>query len=277
MIENPTTKDNKKNILVNINSGYIPYFLTMINSLAVNNQESNFDVYVMHSNLSNEDKAKILTRVKSNINLIYIEMDNSLFKGAPTAQRYPYEIYYRIFASTMLPETVDRILYLDSDLIVHNNIDELYNMNFEGNLFIACTQIRSFLQWFNRVRLTVDKNHYYINTGVMMMNIKELRPLVDIDKIFKFIRRNGWRMCLYDQDVIFKFFGDRVRLIDPKIYNLSDRYITLYNMRRPKHKINSDWVENNNKIIHYLGTNKPWKDNYKGILKKYYDKYKIDV
>ncbi len=277
MIENPTTKDNKKNILVNINSSYIPYFLTMINSLAVNNQESNFDVYVMHSNLSNEDKAKILTRVKPNINLIYIEMDNSLFKGAPTVKRYPYEIYYRIFASTMLPETVDRILYLDSDLIVHNNIDELYNMNFEGNLFIACTQIRSFLQWFNRVRLTVDKNHYYINTGVMMMNIKELRPLVDIDKIFKFIRRNGWRMCLYDQDVIFKFFGDRVRLIDPKIYNLSDRYITLYNMRRPKHKINSDWVENNNKIIHYLGTNKPWKDNYKGILKKYYDKYKIDV
>ncbi len=270
-------KNLKKNILVNINKGYICHFLTMINSLSLNNKESMFDVYVMHSNLTDEDKALILSKVRANINPIYIEMDNSLFKGAPTVKRYPYEIYYRIFAPVMLPESVDRILYLDSDLIVHNNIDELYNMNFEGNLFIACTQIRSFMQWFNRIRLTVDKNHFYINTGVMMMNIKELRTLIDMNEIFKFIRRNGWRMCLYDQDVIFKFFGDRVRLIDPKIYNLSDRYITFYNMRRPKHRINLDWVENNNKIIHYLGRNKPWKDDYKGILKDYYFKYKVDI
>lgn len=270
------TNTNKKNILVNINSGYVPYFLTMINSLATSNSESEFDVYIMHSNLTSEDKAKILTKVKKNINPIYIEMNEELFKGAPTVKRYPYEIYYRIFAPSMLPESVERILYLDSDLVVHANIDELYNMNFEGNLFIACTQIRSFLQWYNCIRLGVKKDYFYINTGVMVMNVKELRPLIDIDKIFKFIKRNGWRMCLYDQDVIFKFFGNRVRLIDPKIYNLSDRYITLYNMRRPKHKVNADWVENNNKIIHYLGRNKPWREGYKGILKGYYDKYKVE-
>ena len=157
-------------------------------------------------------------------------MDNSLFKGAPKVKRYPYEIYYRIFAPIMLPETVDRILYIDCDLIVHNNIDELYNMNFEGNLFIACTQICSFLQWFNRIRLSVGENHVYINTGVMVMNIKELRALIDADKIFKFIKRNGWRMALYDQDVIFKFFGDRIRLVPARYYNLSDRHIMFWNM-----------------------------------------------
>ena len=266
----------KKNILVNINKGYIKHFLAMINSLAINNQDSDFDVYVMHTDLEPEDKANILTNVRANVNLIYIFMDKALFKGAPKVKRYPYEIYYRIFAPIMLPESVDRILYLDSDLIVHNSINELYNMNFEGNLFIACTQIRGFMQWFNRIRLTVNKNHFYINTGVMMMNIKELRKVIDTDQIFKFIRRNGWRMCLYDQDVIFKFFGDQVKLIDPKIYNLSDRYISFYNMRCPKHKINADWVANNNVIIHYLGKNKPWKDNYKGILKQYYHKYAVN-
>ena len=266
----------KKNILVNINRGYIKYFLTMMNSLASSNPTSEFDVYVMHTDLEAEDKAKILTKLKPNINPIYIYMDKTLFKGAPKVKRYPYEIYYRIFAPKMLPESVDRILYLDSDLIVHKNIDELYNTNFEGNLFVACTQIRGFMQWFNRVRLTCNKNHFYINTGVMLMNIKELRELIDTDKIFKFIRRNGWRMALYDQDVIFKFFGDRIKPIPATIYNCADRTIMFYNLHCPKHKIDADWIENNNVIIHYLGKNKPWKDNYKGILKDYYYKYKID-
>lgn len=266
----------KKNILVNINKGYIVHFLTMLNSLATNNPQSEFDVYVLHSDLQEEDKQNILTKVKVNINLIYIYMDNSLFKGAPKVERYPYEIYYRIFAPIMLPESVERILYLDSDLIVHKNIDELYNMNFEGNLFIACTQIRGFMQWFNRVRMGVNKKHFYMNTGVMVMNIKELKNEIKPEEIFNFIKKNGWRMYLYDQDVLFKFFGDRIKLIDPKLYNLSDRYITFYNMRRPKHKIDADWVANNNVIVHYLGRNKPWKDKYKGILAKYYFEYKVN-
>lgn len=267
----------KKNILVNINKGYIRHFLTTMNSLSVNNPKSEFDVYVMHSNLEDSDKEYIKTKIADNINPIYIFMDESLFKGAPTVKRYPYEIYYRIFAPIMLPKELDRVLYIDCDLIVHKNIDPLYNMSFQGNYFVACTQIRGFMQWFNRIRLTVGKDHTYINTGVMLINLKELRDVINIDEIFKFIRRNGWRMCLYDQDVIFKFFGNKIRLIDARLYNLSDRLIMFHNkFYHSKYKIDKDWVENNNMIVHYLGTNKPWKDNYKGILKDYYTKYKVD-
>ena len=42
-----------------------------------------------------------------------------------------------------------------------------------------------------------------------------------------------------------------------------------------KDKIDLKWVKKNTKIIHYIGKNKPWKENYKGILKVYYDKYKV--
>ena len=42
------------------------------------------------------------------------------------------------------------------------------------------------------------------------------------------------------------------------------------------YKIDLNWVEKNNFIIHYLGKNKPWKDNYKGILEDYYKRYKVD-
>ncbi len=263
----------RKRILVNINKGYIRHFLTMLNSLSTNNPESDFDVFVLHSNLDDADKSHILSSVKENIHIQYIYMDSSLFLGAPKVERYPYEIYYRIFAPLVLPESVERILYLDSDLIVHGNINELYGMDFDGNLFIACTQIRGFMQWFNRVRLGVDKHHFYMNTGVMMMNVKELRKELDPSKIFKFMKSNGWRMYLYDQDVLFRFFGNRIKLVDPLVYNLSDRYISFFNFRHPKQKVDLDWVEKNNIIVHYLGRNKPWKSKYKGILADFYKRY----
>lgn len=269
--------DMKKNILVAINQGYVKHFLTMVNSLTSSNPNGVFDIYIMHSDLTDEDKARIVSKISKNVNPIYLYMDKSLFKGAPKVKRYPYEIYYRIFAPQLLPDSVDRILYLDSDLIVHNNIDELYNQPFDGNLFVACTQIRGFVTWLNRLRMCVGKKFYYMNTGVMVMNVAELRKVIDTEKIFKFMKSNGWRMYLYDQDVLFKFYGNRIKLIDPKLYNLSDRYITFYNMRtKKKNHIDLNWVEKNNIIIHYLGRNKPWKNNYKGILKEFYFKYKVE-
>ncbi len=264
-----------KNILVNINHGYVHHFLTMLNSLATSNAESNFKVFVLHSDLDESDKEYIFSKISPTITLSFVEVDSLLFKGAPTVKRYPYEIYYRIFAPLMLPEDVERVLYLDCDLVVHGNLNELYNMDFEGNLFIACTQIRKFLQNFNRFRLGVTKDYFYMNTGVMVMNIKSLRPLIDQEKIFAFIKSNGWRMCLYDQDVLYHFFGNKICLVDPLLYNLSDRYIKFYNMRNPKNKVDIEWVEKNNIIIHYIGRNKPWKDNYKGILKSIYKRYEI--
>lgn len=260
------------NILTSINKSYIKHFLTMLNSLSQNNPKSDFVVYCMYSDLNDEDLKKILSSVKNNIRVEFVYMDKSLFCGAPKVKRYPYEIYYRIFAPIMLPQNLDRVLYLDCDLIVHKDITNLYNQDFDGNLFVGCTQIGKLLTIFNRIRLTTRPNAIYLNSGVLLINLKELRKVIDTEKIFKFIKRNGWRMALYDQDVIFKFFGDRVKCVDKFIYNLSDRHINRYN-RFHKNKIDKKWVDDNNVIVHYLGTNKPWKKTYRGILDEYYKKY----
>ena len=44
----------------------------------------------------------------------------------------------------------------------------------------------------------------------------------------------------------------------------------MHNLKVNTFKIDEKWVEDNCCIIHYFGKNKPWKDNYKGILKKFY-------
>ena len=104
----------------------------MINSLSKSNEEETFDIYIMYSNLDDKDKELINSQCPINMTFHYIFMHEELFNNAPKDKRYPHEIYYRIFAAKYLPNNLDRVLYLDSDLIVHKSINELYNIDFEN-------------------------------------------------------------------------------------------------------------------------------------------------
>ena len=129
----------------------------------------------MNSNLTKEDKDDILAEFNNGCDITFMDLTEEYFKGFPKVKRYPYTIYFRILAPLLLPKDIDRIIYLDADLIVHGDLTEFYNTDFEGNAFYACTQIRGFLTWFNRVRLCVKRGYIYMNTGVMLMNIDYLR------------------------------------------------------------------------------------------------------
>lgn len=259
------------NILVSINHGYLRHFLIMYKSLTEYNGD-NHNLFVMSSDLTKDDKDEICKRFKSNVT--FIDLTDDYFKGFPKVKRWPYTVYYRILAPILLPEEIDRVLYLDSDLIVHGDLSEFYNVDFEGNAFYACTQIKGFLTWFNQVRLCVKSDYIYMNTGVMMMNLAYLRERIDLEKIKKFVFTNKWKLTLFDQDVLCKFFGNKVKLADRYKYNLADRHIRRFNrFKKKQDRIDLDWVEKNNVIVHYLGPNKPWKKKYRGILKDYYTKY----
>lgn len=67
-------------------------------------------------------------------------------------------------------------------------------------------------------------------------------------------------------------FGNKVKVVNNLIYNLSERAIRKYKFINGV-KINNGWIEENNVLIHYIGKNKPWNDKYRGILKEYYTKY----
>ena len=263
------------NILVSINHEYLKHFCAMYKSLCVNNACSK-RLFVMNSNLTEEDKTVILTRF-SDSEIVFIDLTEDYFKGFPKVKRYPYTIYFRILAPVLLPKDLDRVLYLDADLIVHGDLTPFYNVDFEGNAFYACTQIRKLLTRFNQIRLGVKKDFVYMNTGVMMMNLEYLRENLDQDAIKEFTIKHKWKLALYDQDILCRFFGNKIKVAERNKYNLADRHISMQNaFKKKKDKIDLDWVEKNNVIVHYLGRNKPWKKNYKGILGGYYKTYAED-
>ncbi len=262
------------NILITINAQYINQLNILLNSIQKSNRDEKFNVYILNRDLNKKQIKEIekgLNLEKFYINDIKIN-EEEISELPVYEERYPVEIYFRIFAAKYLPSDIDRILYLDSDTLVINKLDELYHMDFEGNYFIATTHIRKMLHKFNEIRLGMEKNEPYINTGVLLMNLEELRKIKIERKVIDFIQKNKKKLILPDQDIISAISGNKIKLVDDLKYNLGDRNLNYYNLNNPNQKIGMKWICKNTVIIHYFGRNKPWNNGYIGKLGRFYYK-----
>lgn len=258
----------KINILVTLDENYIQQLNVMLFSLINSNPDCYFNVYLLHTSINERDTVSTSKILGNSGKLIMIKVKNIGLDNAPTTSRYPQEIYFRIFAAKYLPAQLDRVLYLDPDIIVNNSVKELYHLPMEEYYFAAASHTGAFITAINSVRLDMDDNSPYINSGVMLMNLELLRKEQDYDEVFKFIEKRKNFLILPDQDIISGLYGTKIYALDTFRYNMTER---LFRLHAPfERSLNLDWIRAHSVIIHYCGRNKPWKENYLGSLDVFY-------
>lgn len=253
------------NILVTLDRGYLKVLPVMLKSLLISDRDSTFDVYVMNSSLTEDDFEYLNNSFDSErIKLIDIKVGGTVLADAPVTNRYPKEMYYRIFASKFLPDHVDKILYLDPDIIIQKPLTSLYNMEIGNMYFAAASHVGNLLTKVNNIRLNTDDESPYINSGVILMNIEILRKEQDFSEVFDYIEKYRKLLILPDQDVISAVYSDKIVPLDPYIYNMTEKL--LLHPDTIEKNIDMKWIAENTAIIHFCGRNKPWKERYVGVL-----------
>lgn len=260
--------ENIINLLVTLDAGYIHQLNVMLYSVLKNNPDDYFKVFVLHSSLTDDDLSKTRKLIESHGEVIPINAGKFGLEDAPTTDRYPTEMYYRIFAAKFLPDDVDKVLYLDPDIIVKGNLHLLYDKPLENKFYAAAVHVGKFIGFMNSVRIGKDKDEPYINSGVMLMNLAELRKRQNEDDVFQYINVYNKRLFLPDQDILSSLYAGDFIMIDPDYFNLTEwEFAFRHDSKAFK---NMDWVNENTVIIHYCGRNKPWKKGYTGFLGDFY-------
>lgn len=160
------------NILVTVDSNYINPLRVMLKSLFINNQTERFTIYLMHSSIDSHGLDEIKNYINSQGNqLKIIHIDNSYFTDAPILSHYTKEMYYRLLAYKFLPKNINRILYLDPDILVINKINTLYNMDIKDYLYAAAYHNKISIREINKLRLSPYEIDRYYNSGVLLMNL----------------------------------------------------------------------------------------------------------
>lgn len=260
-------------IMVTLDENYLSKLKVLLVSLSINNKDSNFDVYLVHSRISNEEINKIiLYGNKLDINIYPIKVEENTFTNAPISDRYPKEMYYRLLASDILPDTLDKILYLDPDILVINSIEKLWNIDLGNYLFAAASHSgkTEMANNINHIRLKTTTD--YFNSGILLINLKKCREKIDQNEIYEFVSYHSFGLILPDQDILNTVYSEDILQIDDAVWNYDARKYNSYMFRSNK-KYDMEWVMNNTSIIHFCGREKPWNKNYRlrfGPLYKHY-------
>ena len=258
------------NLLFCVNQKMLGLMSACLKSLLRSGGYGYYDVFVLHSDLEESIQRAMERDFQERVTFHFLQVPEELFADFPETARYPRQIYYRLAAPLLLPRELDRILYLDVDVVVINSLRPFYEVDFESSYFVGCTHTREFLTKLNQARLQSDKAVAYINTGVLLMNLNVLRQVIRLEEISAYVREHEKALILPDQDILTALYGDKIKLVDSLRYNLSDRVLNFYNGSHPKEKRDVNWVRRNTAIIHYCGRNKPWNEGYTGTLGVFY-------
>ena len=262
------------NLLLTLDENYLLPCKVMLDSFfASNSAERDVTVYLLHSAIPLE-KLEELAGFCSGFGakLSPIAVDASLFENAPTSKRYPKEMYYRLLSPLILPQELERVLYLDPDVLIINPLQPLWELNLYGKAFAAAshTGLTEMANEINQVRL--DTEHEYFNSGVMLIDLEAARKLVTAEDIFKCVSEHEKGLILPDQDVFNILYGKQTLPVDDVIWNYDVRNYSKYLIRSTgKHDLS--WVMQNTAVLHFCGKNKPWHEEYKnpfGMLYLHY-------
>lgn len=268
-------KDNTDalRLLVTPDQNYLPQLQVLPTSAAVNNPDEHVEVYLMHSGIPAEGLEKADRQCRSvRYTLFPRQGGTRFFHDAPVTKRYPQEMYYHLLAPHLLPEHLDRILYLDPDILVINPLRPLWETDLQGNLFAAAahTGMTDIANIVNRLWLGTDSDYY--NSGVLLMDLEAGRKEIVPAEIFAFSAEHRANLFLPDQDISNAMYSERVLPLDEAVWNYDARNYNRY-LLRSSGKADTDWVMSNTAILHFCGRAKPRKPGYPyrfGLLYKHY-------
>ncbi|MGM9597069.1 MAG: glycosyltransferase [Eubacteriales bacterium] len=246
---------------------YLSPLTVMLDSYRAVHTDVITDLYVVHSSLEESDFSLIEKAVdKSNTIIHNIRVTEKYFSETPVLERLPEESFYRLLAFSWLPEDVERCIYLDPDTYILKSLLPLYATDIGDAYIAAAGHMHGFRDVINKARLGIESEKY-INSGVMLMNLRGIRKDFTIDSILESLEQSVQRLLMGDQDLINILFGDRTVFLDERVYNLDER---TYKYFHKKQGFDTDSVKEQTAIIHYNGKYKPWLEGYKGVLDSFY-------
>lgn len=254
------------NLLFSIDDMYVDHFKVMLYSLVRQTKNRKLEIYVLQKTLLKRHTELIQYTQNLEVGYHPIIVGTEVFAQAPTTDRYPDTIYYRLLAHKFLPETLDRILYLDADMLCLNDFSSLYDMELGDQLYAAASHNTDgkFLDYVNKLRLkNVELESSYFNTGVLLMNLPAIRKVVHQQTILDYIMQNRGRLILPDQDILNGLYANLVKPIPDEIYNYDARYSLIYQLKS-RNEWDLEWVINHTVFLHFAGRDKPWKKDYRG-------------
>lgn len=263
--------DHQVNIAFVCDDNYSSRLSVTLFSLAINTSvANNYHIFVFYPSLSSENKRFIRSTVRSwkNIKLIFIKSTINQYSHNRSYLHLNQTVYQRLSIPNLL-RNIGKVLYLDCDLLILNDVALVFNTNLNKKTVGAVKLFHpNFSLIFSRLHPTV-KSSMLFNSGVMLIDIKRFNKKNYEQKLVAIGDRYSNKLFAADQDLLNIVMNEDVYLLNPK-WNVQSYVFFAPNAE----KLGIDESQfqeclHRPSIVHFDGT-KPW--NYR-LIHPYHNKY----
>ena len=246
------------NVCLSCDDNYSKYAGVVIASILSNASKSDkYNFYILDGNITSINKQNILSlkNIKE-CNINFIKIDEKQFEIYTKIKTHKYvtiQTYYRLKLASLLP-LVDKIIYLDCDVVINDSLKDLFETNLENNVIagVLDARVKHKSKW---------KNSKYINAGMILFDLDKIRKENIEDKFFEYTKQNMENIKTGDQDIINFVLKDKIKIL-PDEWNVQ---VSGFASRTS--------FTNRPKIVHYIGSDKPWIFASNTFFKDLYFKY----
>ena len=264
-------------ITCNIDSNYVKYCTVMLTSLLENNSSENFHIHIIGPQLTDDDRRKLQGVVERKYGqacsfyspdetlLSMCRMDPSCYISIAT--------YYRVFLDRILPADIDKVIYLDCDIIVNGPIREFWEQDISGVSIGAVDDMSGGVASYYE-RLHYSPEHGYFNAGVLLMNLAKLRRDGFSARASEFLEQRASELAFFDQDLLNALLHTDKKML-PLRWNIQHGFLRRNRSKRMTSE-SLQAVEREIKetvIVHYTGSKKPWQYKSQHPWRQLYFKY----
>lgn len=185
---------------------------------------------------------------------------------------WPIAVWARFFAAEWFPALTGKVIYLDIDVLVCEDLTPLFEVDLQGRTLAAVCECHRDDDIGQRIFANTPMPagaERYFNTGVLVLDMDAFRSRDVLSRLVAFAARPGFFPMYPDQDTLNAVLWDDVVFLHPR-WNVRDRWLTRAARRslalphwRGLSPVEVLEAIRNPGVIHYSGHNKPWKANHR--------------
>jgi lipopolysaccharide biosynthesis glycosyltransferase len=256
---------------------YLPWCATTVRSCIDRHAPGDVQVHVVHDGSVTTADAERLHSIAPDAVEVH-GVDPARVRHLPAVDRFGHVVWLRFLLGELLPAGVDRVLYLDADTLVVDDLTALADRDLRGAPLAAVPNVMLDADEERLRQLTGGRAPAFLNSGVLLLDLHQWRRDDLAGQIVAAARAHASEIRWPDQDVLNLVFADRWHRL-PARYNAQNSYLSW--RRRAERTLGAAEVEEALRqpaVVHFEGplvckpwhllNHHPWRDDYRATLRR---------
>lgn len=244
-------------IALGFDAKYAPHAANVMSSIARHAPGAKLRFVLLHAGVD----APLQKRVEAEApkaECVWIEVGDDDLPAYADRGHLNRAVLFRLGLEKLAPVDSKRIIYVDADVIVLGDIRELWSADLGGNALGVVPDCYIDAVEFARKWALPEENANYFNAGIQLIDLEMVRREGLFSAALEFVVQYDKQLLLGDQDALNYTFWGRWTPVEPT-WNVQ-RYVTPKEIAEEKAK-DRRWGKDAPRLIHYIGTEKPWMPN----------------